>query len=208
MSRLAVAALTLAVGALTPAALLAQAPPPPPEAPAQTPLSVRPARPIELAPEPHSSRFGVGLAALAAGVGAAFWLYRRRGGGRSAGPRRTITISARQAIGVRSELIVVEIDGQGMLLGVTPGAIQRLALLPAAEEEEAVTERDVEPAFRLDLLAPAVTMPSQPPESLPETKPEPRRVITLGGERRTPITRRDLPVEEQVRGLVRGRRSS
>ena len=41
-----------------------------------------------------------------------------------------LTIVSRTSIGVRSELLIVNVDGQRLLIGVTAGSIQRLATLP------------------------------------------------------------------------------
>jgi flagellar biogenesis protein FliO len=225
MSRLTVAALTLAVSTMT-AAAFAQEPaappaPPAPEPAKATPLAVRPSKPIELAPPPSGSRYTTAIAAIAAVAAGGLWLYRRRSAGRSGAPRRTITISARKAIGVRSELLVVEVDGQGLLLGVTPGNIQRLAVLPdpalAEAPAEAEPEVDAEPGFRAAqqqaMRAPATIPPAsrtreREPEPEIDADPEPRRPLIVAAIERKPRSRRDLPLEEQVRGLMRDRRPS
>ena len=260
----AVAALTLAVSVLTPAFARGDEPAPPPAAPASapvpvpapaaepsrgTPLSVRPSRPVELAPEPPRSRYGTAFLVLAALIGGGYWVYRRRSGAMPVVPVRTIKVSARRAIGVRSELLVVEIDGQSLLLGVTPGSIQRLAVLPDLGAAEKVLSDDVEPGFRLPLDldregvldARLEARGDHKPEPRGEHRPEPRsehrpdpraslRPESRGGEprpdlrgelrpdpprgepRRAPAPastsasrgrRADLPVEEQVRGLLR-----
>jgi flagellar biogenesis protein FliO len=222
MSRLTVAALTLAVSALTSSVALADEAPPAPEPVKQTPLAVRPSKPLDLAPAPTGSRYGTALAVFALVGGAGLWLYKRKAAGRSGAPRRTITISARRAIGVRSELLVVEVDGQGLLLGVTPGNIQRLAVLPDPAVAEAPAEsdpdNDVEPGFRVALqqqqrlqpqtLPPPSRTREREPELEPEADPEPRRPLIVAAIERKPRGRRDLPLEEQVRGLMRDRRSS
>lgn len=220
MTRLTVAALTLAVSALTAPAFAEEAPPAP-EPAKQTPLAVRPTKPLDLAPAPAGSRYGTALAVFALVGGAGLWLYKRKGAGKSGAPRRTITISTRRAIGVRSELLVVEVDGQGLLLGVTPGNIQRLAVLPdpsiAEAPAELSPEDDVEPGFRVagqrerqqpQTLPPPSRTREREPEADPEADPEPRRPLIVAAIERKPRGRRDLPLEEQVRGLMRDRRSS
>ena len=152
----AVGVLTFAVSALTATAALAEDPAPP--APAGTPLVVRAAHPMELQPEPPVSRLGFKLAAGLVVVGGGLWAWKRRRAAPAA-KRRSLTITARKAIGVRSELLVVEIDGHSLLLGVTPGSIQRLAVLPDALGAEALSEDldgadlDADPGFAMPRAA-------------------------------------------------------
>jgi flagellar biogenesis protein FliO len=170
---------------------------------------VRPTKPLELAPQPSSSRLGTGLVAIAALVGAGFWFLKKRQA-KPAAAKRTIEIIARRTIGVRSELLVVEIDGHGLLIGVTPGAIQRLAVLPDAEGERLADEEpeaDVEPGFRVAGHRPEPASDRRPESLMPPTQPEPRRLLSTMATSRAPRSRRDFPVEEQVRGLVRDRRA-
>ncbi len=164
-------ALTAAVMALTPVAL-ADAPTPdtpdtpdpnavagppvaPPPAPAAppggTPLNLRPA------PAPFGTGGGAGslapqLALVALAAAGGLWLYKRRARA-SADEYKPPKILSRTAVGVRSELLVVEVEGQVMLIGVTPQSIQRIAVLsvlPSAQQ--AVTlqlaEPTEEPGFR------------------------------------------------------------
>lgn len=201
MKRLAAIALTLAVSALTPAVAADQVQAPAPAAaepapaqPAGTRLPVRPSRPLDLAPQPRSSRLGFSLLLLAGALGAGLWAWRRRGGLRSPAPERAITITARAAVGVRSELLVVEVAGQRLLLGVTPAGIQRLSVLtdPEGAVESALGEADVEPGFTLPEPA--------PPARVAAPRPAPARATRVG--------REGAALEEQVRGLLRARRGA
>jgi flagellar biogenesis protein FliO len=97
-------------------------------APSPTPLALRPGKPLELAHEPP--RAGLGwkvLACIAILCGAAFYARRRLQPARVDDGR--LTIVRRTAIGIRSELLVVHVEGQRLLIGVTPHAIQSLAVL-------------------------------------------------------------------------------
>lgn len=217
----AVAALTFSVSALTSTLAAADDAPPPPapaaEAPRATPLGVRPSKPIDLAPAPSGSHLGAGLGVLALAIGLGVWVVKRRAGSSRGGKERTIHIAARRAIGVRSELLVVEVDGSPMLIGVTPGSIQRLAMLPDANGDRMEADFDAE---RMMDVEPGFKLPPQPVErererererDLPITVPEPRRTarpqMPPSGPRGARV-RDSLPLEEQVRGLMRDRRVS
>lgn len=138
--------LTLGVSALTLAPAHAEEEPiGPPAPPEPTPLEVRPTKPLELAPP--STGTGIwtklGLSALVVGGAVAFYLKKRpRSGG---GPVPTIRITGRASIGVRSEILLVDVDGHRLVLGVTPSSVRTLSVLPAdsklASEEETLTAR-------------------------------------------------------------------
>ncbi len=118
---------------------------------AGTPLNLRPA------PTPFGTGGGAGSLgpqlALAALIGAAgLWAWKRRARQRDAAYAAP-KILARTAVGVRSELLVVEVDGQTMLIGVTPQSIQRIAVLSAVNAGSAtgpvlIHEAADEPGFR------------------------------------------------------------
>src|SRR5205085_2514422 len=102
------------------------------------------------------------VALIAAG---GLWLWKRRARG-AAPATKPPKILARTSVGVRSELLVVEVEGQTMLIGVTPGSIQRIAVLSASSEmaaaEPAESIEPVEDGFR-DLVQRA-TLPYVEPE--------------------------------------------
>ncbi|MBX3196770.1 MAG: flagellar biosynthetic protein FliO [Labilithrix sp.] len=104
-----------------------------PEAPAATPLATRPSKPLTLASPSEGTPFvyklfaGVGVAA-AAGL----WLKKKRKG-QAALPASRIDVLGRTSVGVRSELLVVEVEGTRLLVGMTPSAIQTLAVLDAVD---------------------------------------------------------------------------
>ncbi len=98
------------------------------------PLSLRRAndKPLELLAPAPSSGLGYKLLACALIVGGAAWLLKRRGQ-KPKVAEAAMSIVTRTSIGVRSELMLVTVDGQRLLLGVTPGSIARLAVLPPLE---------------------------------------------------------------------------
>jgi flagellar protein FliO/FliZ len=142
-------ALALAATILTPAAhAQADAPPATSSQPAEgaTPLALRPAKPLVLAEEPPHAGWGWKLAAVIAVAGGAAFAMRKRG--RSNGLEGgQLTIVRRAAIGIRSELLIVNVEGQRLLIGVTPHSIQSLAILDgeAAMPQPSPAERE-EPA--------------------------------------------------------------
>ena len=123
----------------------AQAPAPVEDGPA-TPLAVRPtqATPLALAASPEGVGLGYKLLALLAiGGGVALYLYRKRGALRPGGQASQIDILARVGLGVRSELVLVEVEGTRLLVGMTPSAIQTLAVLDTSEEVGEAAPEDV-----------------------------------------------------------------
>ena len=140
----AVMALTLASVALpasadepapTPAPAPAQAPEAEPraEAPA-TPLATRPSKPLALAPTNEGTPFGYKLLlGIGVATAAGLWLRKRRGV-RPTAPTSRIDILSRRSVGVRSELLVIEVEGTRLLVGMTPGAVQSLAGLDGPSE--------------------------------------------------------------------------
>jgi flagellar biogenesis protein FliO len=209
-------ALALGLGAQL--ALAEDPPAQPPPAPAGTPLQLKPTHEVaaQIAPATTPSnatwaKIGAGLI----GIGATIWLVRRRNGLARLGiTERTLTVSARKSIGVRTELLIVDVDGQSMLLGVTPGSIQRLAILsdaPQVAPMERRAEGRIEPRnpTREELLedleegAEPLDMPAPtPPPRVSAMRPAARLRAAATP---TPAATRTLgnDVEEQIRGLLR-----
>ncbi len=97
-----------------------------------TPLMLRPTKALELAPEPEHSGTGWKLVALLAILGGAAFYVRKRWP--SVTPAAgELLIVRRATVGLRSELLVVNVEGQRLLLGVTPHSIQSLAILDSAD---------------------------------------------------------------------------
>jgi len=75
----------------------------------------------------------LGLLLVLGLVFALAWAARRISGGRLVGGGQggTIRVVAQQAVGVKERLLLVEVDGRRLLLGLAPGRISRLADLGA-----------------------------------------------------------------------------
>lgn len=125
-----------------------------PEAPAKpqgTPIQLRPNGPGE-AGNSTTTNMGLKLLAVAAVLGGAALFMRRRkntlmASGAIPGRSFTPRVLGRTSIGMRSELLVVEVDGQKIVLGVTPSSVSTLTILteepkdaPAEPELAAVRE--------------------------------------------------------------------
>lgn len=74
----------------------------------------------------------VGLAAVLALVGAAAWLLKRFSGIRGTGPG-LIRVVAGAAVGQRERVVLVEVGGTWLLLGVAPGQVRTLHTMPKTE---------------------------------------------------------------------------
>lgn len=129
----------------------AHEPAPPGAEPTQaaTPLTTRASPPLSLAPTDQPSHVGYKLFAFVVVVlGAGVWLRRKRGRA-LATPKARVDVLGRTSVGVRSELVVIEVDRTRLLVGVTPGTIQTLAVLDPAEPVEvaaSTAELAAEPA--------------------------------------------------------------
>lgn len=105
---------------------------------AATPLQVRPSKPLTLAPA-KDERTPLGYKLLAGGVvvvAAGIWLKKKQGLSLSKGgkkKRSPIDVLGRTSLGVRNELLVVEAEGTRLLIGMTPGSMQTLAVLQTPE---------------------------------------------------------------------------
>ncbi|MFO0611658.1 MAG: flagellar biosynthetic protein FliO [Polyangiaceae bacterium] len=167
MSRSTVIALLVGVIALTPLqavavgvdATPAPEPEPPPAAsapapaPSGTPLVLR----SDTAAAPRASS-DLGLAtkigACALIVGAAVWAFKRRRAANKTEPGATgsLALLSRLSLGARTEVCVVEVDGQRLVLGITPQSIRTLSVTGIDSEvldaEPAPVERAPEPRER------------------------------------------------------------
>lgn len=157
MRRLAVViALTVCAGGLARTARADDTPP----AEGETPLQLRPApKPLELAP----SKGGIGggwKIVLLVGAGAAglVWYKRKRAAGVApAEPNGELQVLRKASLGGRGELVVVQVDGQRLLLGVTAQSITSLATL-AYDEVDARERASAPPTARVDVAADADTL--------------------------------------------------
>jgi flagellar protein FliO/FliZ len=163
-----------------------------------TPLQLRGSASAATEEPVAPSTIGWKLAAMAAiAAGGAFYLKRKQAS--NVAPARAIRVVSRVAVGVRSELVVVEIDGQRLLLGITPASVQRLASLgdePVAPERADDSGSD---AVSLGERFDAVLKRSAPP----------RRDRGSARDDDAPMRSGELDVrglEEQARGLAALRR--
>lgn len=166
-----------------------------PEAPAKpqgTPIQLRPNGPGESAGS-TTTNMGLKLLAVAAVLGGAALFLRRRKNtllqtGALPGRNFTPRVLGRTGIGVRSELLVVDVDGQKLLLGVTPSAVSTLTVL-TEEPKEAPLEPELATS-RIPTLR----------DRLPE-EPPPRQQLSS-------MAPRSTPVEESLTRLLAGARAT
>lgn len=135
-------ALAAAVGLTSAAAFAddapAAAPTPAPAASAAsaTPLQTRAPKQLQLAPQNEGTPVGYKLLAGAVVVaGAIVYVKKKQKGGvtKNTKKKSAIDILARSSIGVRNELLVVDVEGTRLLVGMTPGSMNTLAVLQTPE---------------------------------------------------------------------------
>lgn len=136
-ARLAAAALAGVIAVTASTAFADEpAPTPAPAVSASTPLQTRPSKKLELAPQNESSSVGYKLLAGAVIVAGAVVYARKKKGGLTKDKtkkRSSIDLLARHSVGVRSEVLVVEVEGTRLLIGMTPGSMSTLAVLQTPE---------------------------------------------------------------------------
>jgi len=160
----------------------------------QTPLQVRASKPLTLDSAPAGSNVGWKLLGMALVAGAGVWLWKRR-------PHRSLPAAApqlailrRTSLGVRSELILVELEGQRLLLGVTPNSIQNLYIVPTTYADELAAEAEPT-AFARRLVGAIEKHESERAEILP----------TPAASRRTKkAAKSSEPLAPEVEGQARG----
>lgn len=162
---------------------------------AGTPLAVRPSKPLELADD--APRLGVAwkLGAIVVVGALAAWVWRQRSPVLQAQDLPSLRILRRTSIGVRSELLVIEMDGQRLLLGVTPTTIQNLYIAPLAEDERLATD-EVEAVVEPRAHATEPVRRARDPEPVRRAR-DPEPVLARS-------TRKQVveAVEEQARGIT------
>lgn len=116
------------------------------------------------------------LARLVSGAGGT------RRTGRRGGPAVTVTVVARQVLGAKASLAVVDVGDQRLVLGVTEGGVNVLSTqtIPAEEPapERATTKAEVREEIALApvLTKPVLTKPTLVPDAAPEQE---AAVLTL-----------------------------
>jgi flagellar biogenesis protein FliO len=141
----------------TPAAQAISAPAAPAAA---TPLNLVPSKPLELAEPAPASNLGWKLGAMGLLAAAGFWAYTKK---KNALPATQAAIPEmrilrRTSVGVRSELLLVDLEGQRILLGVTPSNIQSLLIVPDSAMSDPIPVE--EPVSAQDSVAALRSMPS------------------------------------------------
>lgn len=152
-----------------------------------TPLAPRPTHVEKPLPAPNFAGLAAKMGFALVVVGGGLYLYRRRMG-KPMAVAPTLSIVARTSLSLRNELVVVEVDGQRLLLGVTPTSITRLTVLSetTASDDMDLAESTSEPPesavtlaelmeTRLQGRGNAMSRTSAPAKALPrEVPPEPR----------------------------------
>jgi flagellar biogenesis protein FliO len=128
--------------------VLADPVPAPPEPTLESTLPLRPNKPLSLEPA-HSSTGAAGkLALFAIVVAGGLWIWKQRAKKGPKAEEAELRVIRRTTIGVRSELILLELEGQKLLIGVTPSSMQTLYLLPDTSQDEAAAS-EVAPERRI-----------------------------------------------------------
>lgn len=165
-SRRIIGALAVAATLLTGAAL-ADAEPAAGEVPAETKLALRPSTPLALDAPPASTGAGWKLAAFTVVAVGGVWLWKQKAKRPVDHAVSQLRVLQRTTIGVRSELLLVEIEGQRMLVGVTPSSMQTLFLFPESPEGELAPSQEQPVDSRIAQLLERRIPPREPPPSLP-----------------------------------------
>jgi flagellar biogenesis protein FliO len=124
-----------------------------------------------------------------AGVG--LWLRGRKAGAPGSSDIR-LRVLRRLSVGARNEVLLIEFDGQRILIGSTPNSIQTLVhcnldaeLSEASDATQAPTEAE----------------PVAASERIETANAPPRRPRSTHVARLAPAPQEDLGIEEQARGL-------
>lgn len=120
-----------------------------------TPLSLREdAAPLSPSDESRTDLdYGVGALALMLLGALGFVCYRRLKAGAPATPTPTCRVLSRTALSARSSVVLLEVEGQRLLVGVTPGGMTRLEAWRVGDAE-IVDPRHAELDAELALLGP------------------------------------------------------
>lgn len=103
------------------------------------------------------------LARLVSGAGGT------RRTGRRGGPAVTVTVVARQVLGAKASLAVVDVGDERLVLGVTEGGVTVLSTQAVPVEETATERATSKTEVREEIaLAPVLTKPTLVPDAAPE----------------------------------------
>jgi flagellar biogenesis protein FliO len=165
---------------------------PAPSAP--TPLQMRPGKPLSLEPAPAHSSLLWKLLAMAVVIAGGLFVWKRRTGPLAASPSVQMNIVRRVPVGVRSELLIIEVEGQRMLLGVTPHGIQNLYIVPDTDAEEVGGALSAPGRTVADAIAASDEVRAATGGGASESKRSRRATASAGGSH-------DV-IEAQARGLL------
>ncbi len=161
---------------------------------APTPLQTRPGKPLSLDPAPaHFSVLWKLLAMVLVTAGGLF-VWKRRTGASAASPSVQMNIVRRVPVGVRSELLVIELEGQRMLLGVTPHGIQNLYIMPDTDADEVGGALSTPARTVADALLANDEIRAATGGGASESKRSRRMTASTGASHE--------PIEDQARGLL------
>ncbi len=183
-----------------------------PTADSATPLALRPSKALELSREPQQPGMGWKVVAVVAILGGAAFYVRKRALPKRADDRG-LTIVRRAPIGLRSELLVVNVEGQRLLIGVTPHSIRNLAVLEGEDAAATVPGEatDTGPATLGDRFA-AMLKAAEPrdgahgPRRSDSSQDAARQAPPEGLRADLPEAAREAALAGQARGLVGLRR--
>ena len=131
------------------------------------------------------------LVALMGLAGVGLWLRGRK----AAGPGTTDTrlrVLRRLSISARNEVLLIELDGQRILIGSTPSSIQTLVHCSLDAEMNEVAESAHAPSLHTPVAAPNRVEPINTPVRRPRSTAASRPALTVHEE---------VGIEEQARGL-------
>ncbi len=179
----------------TPAAQAISAAASAPAAPAATPLNLVPSKPLELAEPAPTSNLGWKLGAMGLLAAAGFWAYTKKKGATPAKLESIpeMRILRRTSVGVRSELLLVDLEGQRILLGVTPSNIQSLLIVPDSAMTDPIPVEEPQ-----DSVAAIRSMPSMA-QLMKQLDDDETRGERLDRSERTPRNDRSEQPRESVR---------
>jgi flagellar biogenesis protein FliO len=160
---------------------------------AETPLHVRSSKPLELEPAVPPLAMGWKLSAIALALGCAgIWVWKRRTSRPLDVEIPEVRILRRTPIGVRSELLVIDFEGQRLLVGVTPHTIQNLFIMPP---EAPAAGDDAAPVTFAGRLADVI-------DASDLVTPSPRSSTNTQASRDSRRMANDVPIEGQARGMI------
>jgi flagellar biogenesis protein FliO len=160
-------------------------------------LPLRPSKPLSLEPAPTGTSSAGKVALFAVLLAGGLWVWKQRAKKLPTESGGQLRVLRRTTIGVRSELLLLELEGQKLLIGVTPSSMQTLYLLPDTSHDEPVSENA--PERRIATLLEARIAPREDVQ-----RPERQEVRELAKTRATALSqppKDDSILEGQAAGI-------